>query len=504
MDRNTCLWIAGLTLAFAAMACDRGATGDGATTTASGPGVDSNSSSQSILLQADALVLQGRTDEAIALANGILTPEPNEPGAHRLLGQAYAARDDLNLAGTHLERALEINPNDDRALSTLADVKARGGDPGAAIHLYGRFLELRPDDLITRLALGRLLLDAGRVEEAAPHIEAAAERPSAAAYTSLGRLRVAQDRGDQAETALRQAIDIDRLDVEALQALGQHLIESGREIEGRAVLEHQADVSAALDQVKFYENSSRMAGASSGNLVLLGQALLAAGEIQKAADLFGSAVQSDPDSADAALSLAEVYALNGETDAATQWIVHALRVTPEDGRAHRDMAVARIIEGQADLAAASIDRSQRAGEWDVEDHRLIGKAYLKADMADLAHTSFTAALAIGPDDVELLVLDGMARLPNDPEGSAAAFSRARELRPYLAGPAMAHGVALYLLDDPEAGDAAFIAALERRVPGDAIIVGIEMVREWLSARPGVGRPVARFAELEASEANPSP
>lgn len=498
----------GLCLAFTAAGCDRGAAGlrsdqlQGQGPSAAGTGTSGGasvaSSSSAALLQADTLLLQGRTDEAIQLAQGVLAVEPDSAAAHRVLGQVFAARDDMASATTHLERALQLDPEDGRTLSILADTKGRGGDPAAAIDLYGRYLERSPDDLVARLALGRLLLNAARFEEAAPHVEAAAQRPSAGAFTALGRLRSAQGRGEEAETALRRAIEIDRLDAEALLALGRHLVESGREVEGRAVMEHQADVTAAMDQIRFYENSSSMAGASSGNFVLVGQAWLAAGEIQKAADIFGDVVQRDPEAATAALSLAEVYVLNGEADAASQWIVHAMRTMPEDKRAHRDMALVRIVEGQADLATASIERSQRAGQWDVEDHRLVGKAYLQADQITDAQANFAAALALAPEDVELIVLDGIARLPDDPAAAATAFERARELRPYGAGPALAHGVALHLLDDPAAGDAAFADALARRVPGDGILVGLEAVRGWLADRPGTRRPLARFDELEAA------
>lgn len=508
MDRRHGFVIAAIGTALALAGCDRGPS-DTASYTPSDATSDtpsdveggaSNGDHNGALRQADTLVFQRRYDEAIELASGVLAQDPSWPGANGVLGRAYAGKDDLRNAATHLERERQLSPSDDRVLEDLAGVKVRLGERDGAMVLYSEYLEREPQNQPARLALGQLLLGADRIDEAAPLIEAAVERPSAAAFTALGLLRRAQGRDAEAEEALRKAIEIDSLDAGALLALGQLLVATGREIEGSAVLAHQADVTAALDELSFHTRASGMVGASAGNFVLLGQAQLAAGQLQAAADSFGAVAKNDPQAFEAALGLAEMLVLSNEVDAASQWVVHAMRVVPENGRAHRVMAMVRILSDQDDLAQAAIERSLRAGEWGAEDFRLIGRAYLLADRPQDAIAAFDSALEFSPDDPELIVLVGVARLPDDPEGAAAAFERARELRPYASGPALGHGVALHVLGDVEAGDAAFIDALQRRVPGGAIVLGEETVQHWLRARPELNAPLTRYNDLEVSGA----
>ena len=485
-----------LALGLFLTACDRGDAQSNGGVSPDGAGAPAGDLSVT-LRQVDTLILQGQLAEAIQRANGVVALDPDMPGAHLALGRAYAALDDLQAAAENLEIELEISPDGENVLKEAADVYERLGERDKAIDLYSRYLEIKSDDQITRLALGRLLLSAGRVDEAAPLIEQAVERPSVEAFTALGQLHREQDRMDEAEAAVRRALEIEVRDSQALLVLGQLLVAGGRDVEGAAVLAHQAEVSAAADEVRFRTESSAMADASSQNFVLVGEALLAAGELEEAAKMLGSVIQRDPEAINAALGLAEIYALNNEVDAASQWVVHAMRVVPDSRRSHRAMAMVRILEDQPDLALTAIERSQRAEEWTDEDYRLMGKAYLIAGQADEAVSMFEAAMESASDDSELIVLRGIARLPGDSDAAAADFERARELLPYAAGPALAHGVVLHLQDDEEAGDAAFADAIQRRVPGGALTLGAESVFEWLSIRPEIGRPLVRYTELES-------
>ncbi len=154
----------------------------------------------------------GRFDEAIDVFERGLALSPDAIVLRVGLGHLHLKRNDRVMARNLFSQVRAAAPERQDALVALARVLSLDGEYPAAADLYRRALALRPDDAVTRINLGRCLLEMGargageaslrEAARAAPHLTGLAAialaatphgrfflRPSAVA----GFLRVDQD-----------------------------------------------------------------------------------------------------------------------------------------------------------------------------------------------------------------------------------------------------------------------------------------------------------------------
>ncbi len=196
-----------------------------------------------------ALVRSGRTAEAQPVFAQLLDEHADWPELNVLLGQAAAQEGDFEAAERHLERAVALEPEVAEARAALGHIRLRQGrlaeaatalraelrlHPGdhRSRHVLATVLELdnQPDDALAELDLvlaavpdfasarylrGRILLEQGRVSEAAAQLVAASElapedpnirNQLGRAYQRLGEREKAQEQFD-AFRALKDAED---------------------------------------------------------------------------------------------------------------------------------------------------------------------------------------------------------------------------------------------------------------------------------------------------------
>jgi Flp pilus assembly protein TadD len=200
--------------------------------------------------------------------------------------------------GTDLDPAAK---GDDYTASVKqADEARQAGDFDAAIPLYGRALQARPDGVEAKLGLGQSYLTVGLPEEAAALFrdvldrrsgEQAARRGLAMALISLGQTQLA-------ERQLQAAVQADPRDWRTLNAYGVVLDMQGRHAEAQA--RYWQGIEIAPDSVALRSNYGL-------SLAISGQALEA---IAQLAPLVGSR------GADGRVrqNLAFAYAMNGDLE----------------------------------------------------------------------------------------------------------------------------------------------------------------------------------------------
>jgi tetratricopeptide (TPR) repeat protein len=155
------------------------------------------------------LMALGRLDEARCV---LLTAVQFEPGmaiAHARLGEIDFKQDRINEAGHRLVKATQLDPDCALYWELLAEVHEYVEQPAAAILCWERVLALTPDARAhPHLALGWMLQEEGRLDEAEAHYRTAAalEPGSALAVYNMGGLL--EERGEfaAAESAFRAAI----------------------------------------------------------------------------------------------------------------------------------------------------------------------------------------------------------------------------------------------------------------------------------------------------------
>jgi tetratricopeptide (TPR) repeat protein len=188
--------------------------------------------------RATVLAAAGRLDEALAGFDTVIEMDPSyaeyyldRATVRRRLGDAEGAMDDYDAAITRMFPVWELHYN-------RGDLRAARGDIGGAIADFERVLELEPDQLDARINVVDLLIEAGRLTDAAARIADGLLRSSADGQLLCTRGRLAIEAGDT--TAARRDFDL------ALAA------DSGlvAALAGRATLAYEdGDLDAAADDL---------------------------------------------------------------------------------------------------------------------------------------------------------------------------------------------------------------------------------------------------------------
>lgn len=103
----------------------------------------------------------GRFDEGVQLLEGALAVAPDQVDLRMALGYLHLKRNDRASARFAFQRVREVAPERYETLSALAKVLVLDGDYAGAADLYRHALALRPDDVLTRINLGKCLLEMG-------------------------------------------------------------------------------------------------------------------------------------------------------------------------------------------------------------------------------------------------------------------------------------------------------------------------------------------------------
>ncbi len=152
-------------------------------------------------LNAEALEVQGRWDEAAVEYRKILDINPMLPGIHARLGRALLSKPhpspaELEQAKKSFEEELEVDPRNTAAEYVLGQLAADSGDFATAIRHFSRATELDPSFSEAYLGLGTALNSAKRFSEAVTPLEKyekmAPDSPTAhyqlaLAYAGVGR-----------------------------------------------------------------------------------------------------------------------------------------------------------------------------------------------------------------------------------------------------------------------------------------------------------------------------
>jgi tetratricopeptide (TPR) repeat protein len=242
----------------------------------------------------EALVEQGRVDEAISHFQQALQIRPGYAETYYDLGNALLQQGQLEEAITQFQQALQIQPDYAEAHFNLGVALVRKGKVDEAITHFQKALQLKPDDAQARLALGNALLQQGRPDEAMVYFQKALQAgpDNAEAHITLGNALLQQGQADEAIAHFQTALQIEPGNAEAHCDLGAALFRKG-------------DVDAAI--VYFQKALEIKPGMAEAHLNL-GSALVKKGETDEATAHFQKALQIEPDNVEALNDLAWLLA----------------------------------------------------------------------------------------------------------------------------------------------------------------------------------------------------
>lgn len=231
------------------------------------------------------LVVAGKIDEAIALANSILADNANHVGALNVLGLALYKSGDIQGSMVPLQKAIEIDPrfpeahfNLGNAYNALKRTKEAEAEFAAAVEAQDKFV-------LARYNLGKIYEGSGRV--------------------------------DQALAQYRRVVDLDPQFVYAHMDLGKILEESGDFPGAIASYERALELQPTIKELR----------------VRLGNSYFKSQEadaMRRAEEQYRTAVGIDSTYVDALYSLAVVLTSESRGDEAVPWFRRALLASGPD------------------------------------------------------------------------------------------------------------------------------------------------------------------------------
>jgi tetratricopeptide (TPR) repeat protein len=265
----------------------------------------------------------GRIRDAVTEAQDILKRDPNNLEAHKLLGRIYlrslgdvqggtGSQSMLKLAIEQYEQILKIEPDnvDDHLL--LGRLYRLNNDLQKAENEFKTAVNLQPDSEEAITTLAYLYNEEGDTSRAVKVLSSIPDTArSAKLYSALGFTYEQQKQYKDAINAYRHAIELDRDNLDAIRGLAQNLLNDGQ-------------TDAALEQYKVIADANPE---DAQTYLRMAEIYRRNGQFDQALDNLKKAESMVQDSLEVPYNIAAVYQAQGRFDDAVQILQDLLKKT---------------------------------------------------------------------------------------------------------------------------------------------------------------------------------
>jgi tetratricopeptide (TPR) repeat protein len=285
----------------------------------------------------------GRLSDALLQLKAAADASPEAAETRRVLGMAYWADDQYDAAAEAFATAIRLQADDERARVALGDVLVAAGKLGAAELAFKDAIAGVPDSGQAHYELGRLYEFQQRWQDAVEMFEAAAARYPVVGldylYQTIVRMYVSLPDFDKAIDAARRRVTVNPNNDDAHRALGDLLLRQGRHDEALT------EMLAAL-----FVNA-RNAGAYSG----MAQVYVRTGRFSEAVEASRRAIDVDPGNREARYALATALARSGRTDEGANELARFEELQAEANRREQNELEAKMLQQEISTSLARED-----------------------------------------------------------------------------------------------------------------------------------------------------
>jgi tetratricopeptide (TPR) repeat protein len=324
---------------------------------------------------------EGRLEEAEEHYRLVVEAEPDSAAYRRALGSVLHRQGELAAAAEQYQKAVALDPVDAVARLRWADLLLElGGEEQEALAQLRQAVVIAPAYPEARLALGKVAIRQGGLDEAITHLQVAVDlQPEAVeARLRLGRALLDKGRVEEAIKYLQEALRLAPDQASLHLALGRAYDLTGRREESLAALRRTMDLAKDGSLAALAAHRIGLALASTGRLEAgaehLGQALLWQPRMPDAYLALGRILSAQGRWAEAAVRLRQGWRLlPGEAELAHR--LARLLATAPDPQLRDGAEAITLVEAALDLAAsfamaetrgmalATAGRLEEAAEW---------------------------------------------------------------------------------------------------------------------------------------------
>ena len=249
--------------------------------------------------------------------------------------------------------------------------------------LWRHTIEVTSRNYIGENSLANALFEAGRLDEAIVHYDAAlAINPDyPPIHSNLGNLFLRQDKPDEAIPHLKRAIAVNPTYAEAYNNLGGAFMKKGQFAE--AISDYAKAVEFRPNYADAYNN--------------MGVAHLQQGEIDEAISAYAKAAAINPASPDIQYNLGNAYARKSDWSDAAAAYGAAIRARPGSAKIHNNLGVALKGLGKLDEAGKQFTEALEINPDYPEAHCNLGSVLAQQGDRDHAVAHLTEALRLRSD-----------------------------------------------------------------------------------------------------------
>lgn len=349
--------------------------------------------------KAGGLIKKNDIAGALVMLEEFLGDDPQNVQANALLQEAAMKCDPpmLEVAIFAFETILEANPKDKEQLTKFAtfcmekDASGRPRDPGRAVDIFNRILDLSPNDLVaikgSKDAAAAQSVQQGGWEVAGSYRDLIKDKEEAAMLEQKSRVITSEDAIDLQIAELSAAVQTDPTSIDKSRKVAE-------------LYEQKGDIENSLTWFRYVQS---LTGGADPTIVrkISDLELRQIEDAIKAREDYLEAAPEDPDAPRYREELAELRKQLAE------FVLGAARErverNPTDLIAHFDLGSALIDAGKHQDAIGHLQRARSNPSVRLKAMSKLGQCYISRSMNDLAAKTFSDAIS------ELVAMDAVKK-----------------------------------------------------------------------------------------------
>ena len=372
----------------------------------------------SSLDEAEALLGQGKNQEAIRFLADYVREQPLEARGYLLLGRAYSGSGQLEKAAESLRRAVALAPSSTAAHMNLGVQEALLGNNGAAKAEFQRVLQLDPAKKEALFNLGKLLYNEGEFASSSEYLRRfLSEGPDKGALVYLLRCALKMNDGASVEKTQQELAKLAPQDVALHAQIACWLAES-KEKDSAVVAQKEFELVTALaPEARVYAR--------------LGQCYRKAGDQAKARSAYEKSIESDPDQEEYYMNMVELLSSRDLTGPARDVMARAIARFPKSINAKVQMGVLELEGGNLAEAFKAYQDATAIDSNSAPVLQLLGRIQMAQGSYPEAAVTLERAARLAPGNAATYFYEGRAwmKMEDGTDRALESFAHSLQLDP---------------------------------------------------------------------------